>query len=176
MEQIARHLDAPFDSKGMFEFHTATIDKVLAAQTAVISARSLGIDSLIRQFFQAKNTDAIYKRFHLPRHLCYPILVVLLGYAKEEPAFQKGRLSGEGIVHRNVYTPFDAEALDRIVARYDVKEDHMGYISDWEEKGYEHYLEWFCHEWNNGGSMEDASCQIMKTLEEIGVFHRNMLS
>lgn len=174
-EQLANRLGAVFENKGMMEYHSGIIDTVLAAQNAVVAARSLGIDSVIHHSLQVKDMDAFYEQFALPKHKVFPVLTIVLGYAQEEPAFQKGRLTAEGIVHHNTYKPFDEDALDRIIARYDVKEDHMGYIANWEEKGYAHYLAWFYDVWNNAGTLDEASRMMLKTLEETDFLNPSLL-
>ena len=113
LKNIAGRLNATFDPKYMLEYFAGTIDTVLAAQTAVIAARSLGIDSVIHHGLQIRDMDALYEKLNLPRTLCFPIMAVVLGYAKEEPAVKKGRLTGDGVVYRNVYH-VDDEMLDRV--------------------------------------------------------------
>lgn len=167
LKKIADRLNGTFDNKYMMEYFAGTIDTVLAAQTAVIAARSMGIDSVIHHALQIKDMDALYEKLQLPESLCFPVMAIVMGYAKKEPEIKKGRLTGEGVVFRNVYH-MDDEMTDRIIARYDIKEDHMGYISDWESKGYEHYMNWFLEVWNNHGSLEETTSEYFKMLEKRG--------
>lgn len=176
LEQLAHHVGADWATKGMFELNTAIIDATLAAETAVVAANALGVGTLIRHFFQISGIDEIYERFNLPRRGCFPVLVLLLGYPKREPEFRRGRLTGEGVVHRGTYHPLTDEALDRIVAAYDVKKDHMTFMPiDWEKKGYEHFIQWFYTEANKPDAMEDATRQLLRTYEAAGFFDRSFV-
>ena len=77
LEQLARRLGVVFDNKGMVEYHSGIIDTILAAQTAVIAARSLGVDSVIHQSLQFKDMNAIYEQFNIPKHKCFPVMATI---------------------------------------------------------------------------------------------------
>jgi nitroreductase len=57
----ARHLGHAFDNDDIIGFITGTIDTMLAVQTAVIAAKSLGIDSLITNGLHRNNLDKVYE-------------------------------------------------------------------------------------------------------------------
>jgi nitroreductase len=101
----ARHLGHVFDNDDIIGFITGTIDTMLAVQTAVIAAKSLGIDSLITNGLNRNNLDKVYEILQLPETSCFPLITVVLGYPRQESPFKKGRLSSEFVVHFGQYHP-----------------------------------------------------------------------
>lgn len=176
LEALATHVGAGFEARGMVDLNTAIIDATLAASAACVAANAIGVGYLPRHFFQTSGIDDIYERFGLPRHLCFPVLVLLLGYPRKEPEFHRGRLTGEGVVHRGTYRQLDDEALDRLVARYDDKEDHMALVPvDWERKGYDHYIGWYYTETRKPDRQEDSTRMLLRTYEKVGFLDRSLL-
>jgi nitroreductase len=150
----ARHLEHVFDNDDIIGFITGTMDTLLAAQTAVIAAKSLGIDSLITNGLHRNTFSAVYETLQLPETSCFPLVTVVLGYPRQEPAYQKGRLSPEFVVHYGAYhAPTEAQ-LQRIVAEYDDHSRHIGLINNWEELGFQHYLDWFYTKWSGKPATE----------------------
>jgi nitroreductase len=143
----ARYLGHQFNNDDMIGFVTAGIDTALAAQTAVVAAKSLGIDSLITNALHRKPLETVYQMLKLPETSCFPLITVVLGYPREKPAYLKGRLSTEFIVHEGHYQAPDEAQLPRIVAEYDDHDRHLGLIDNWEQQGFEHYLDWFYTKW-----------------------------
>jgi nitroreductase len=140
-----RGLDfAPAD---MEWFVTGSTSAALAAQTAVIAAKSLGIDSLVTNGLHRGRMERLWEMLGLPRRYCFPLLALVLGYPASEPPHRKGRLAGPGIVHHETYHFLTAEETDGIVEQYDDKSQHMGLVEDWDKGGHEHYLDWFHQEW-----------------------------
>ena len=80
----------------MEAFVTGSTNTILAAQTAVIAAKSLGIDSLLTNGVHRGDMERLWEMLGLPRQYCFPLIALVLGYAAKEPAYQKGRLSGPG--------------------------------------------------------------------------------
>ncbi|HEX3052781.1 MAG TPA: hypothetical protein VHP83_19135 [Aggregatilineaceae bacterium] len=150
----ARHLGHRFDNDDIIGFLTGTIDTILAAQTAVIAAKSLGIDSLITNALHRKPLDVVYKTLNLPETSCFPLITVVLGYPRQEPAYAKGRLSREFVVHYGQYTAPTEDQLEQIVAEYDDPQRHIGLIDDWRDKGFQHYLDWFYTKWTGQPAVE----------------------
>ncbi len=144
----ARYLGHQFDNDDIIGFITGTIDTMLAAQTAVIAATSLGIDSLITNALHRQPLDRVYQALNLPETSCFPLITVILGYPRQEPTYAKGRLSHKFIVHYGKYSPPTEEQLGQIVAEYDDPQRHLGLIDDWEDRGFEHYLDWFYTKWS----------------------------
>lgn len=143
----AKHQNLSFDGDDIISFITGTTDTILAAQTAIIAAKSLGIDSLITNGLHRNNLDKVYRSLHLPETSCFPLITVVLGYPTEEPSYQKGRLGAEFIFHEDVYHELSPEMLDKMVAEYDDHEKHIGLIDNWEKMGFQHYLDWFFTKW-----------------------------
>jgi nitroreductase len=143
----AEHLGHPFNDYHIIGFITAAVDTVLAAQTAVIAAKSLGIDSLVTNGLHRNDLDTVYQELNLPEEACFPLITLVLGYPNQEPPYRKGRLSSEFLVHFGQYQSPDEGQLDRIVAEYDDHTKHIGLIDNWEELGFERYLDWFYTKW-----------------------------
>jgi hypothetical protein len=144
---LAKHLGHEFDQDHIIGFITGTMDTMLAAQTAVIAAKSLGIDSMVTNGLHRNSLDKVYEVLKLPATSCFPLATVVLGYPRQEPPYQKGRLDLDAVVHRGEYRlPTEAQ-LDRIVAEYDEPSRHIGMIPNWQEQGFRHYLDWFYTKW-----------------------------
>jgi nitroreductase len=71
-------------------------DTILAAQTAAIAAKSLGIDSLFTNGIHRGDMSRVYKLLDLPEKHCFPLIALILGYPAQEPEYQKGRWRGPG--------------------------------------------------------------------------------
>lgn len=143
----ARWLGYRFDNDDIIGFITATVDTTLAIQTAVIAAKSLGIDALITNGLHRNDLNKVYQTLCLPETSCFPLITVVLGYAQQEPPYKKGRLSLGHIVHRGQYHRPDEAQLEQIAAEYDDHQRHVGLIDNWEELGFKHYLDWFYTKW-----------------------------
>jgi len=132
------------------EFITGSTDTILAAQTAAITAKSLGIDSFFTNCVHRGNISRIYDLLNLPEKYCFPLIALVLGYEDEKKtkSTNKGRLSGPGIVHFNKYQKMNKQELENMVVEYDCQDKHfLSLIDDWKEKGYHHYLDYFYEKW-----------------------------
>ncbi len=144
---MAGALEKEFDAEGILSFITGATDTFLAAQTAAIAARSLGIDSLFTNSIYRRDIDSLYDAFKLPQKYCFPLIALILGYAESEPAYQKGRISGAGIIHFDEYRSLEDADVQNLIAQYDQRENNLGLIQDWEKQGFKHYLDWFYTSW-----------------------------
>ncbi len=160
---LARHLGHEFNSDDIIGFITGTMDTMLAAQTAVIAAKSLGIDSMITNGLHRNSLDKVYDALKLPATSCFPLATVVLGYPRQEPPYQKGRLGLDAVVHRGEYRTHSEAQLDKIVAQYDDPSRHIGMIPNWQEQGFRHYLDWFYTKWT--GKPAPRGVAIGKVLE-----------
>jgi nitroreductase len=151
---LARHLGHEFDNDHIIGFITGTMDTILAAQTAVIAAKSLGIDSMVTNGLHRNSLDRVYEALNLPATSCFPLATVVLGYPRQEPPYQKGRLDLDAVVHRGEYRAHTEAQLDKIVAEYDDASRHIGMIGNWGEQGFRHYLEWFYTKWTGRPATE----------------------
>jgi nitroreductase len=168
----AEYLKQEFDNDDIIGFITGSTDTALAAQTAVIAARSMGIDSLITNGLHRNQLDRVYKILNLPQTSCFPLITVVLGYPRKEPACQKGRLSYRHVVHFGEYHTYTEDQLREIVAEYDDHSRHMGFIDDWEKLGFEHYLDWFYVKWTGKPAKEKIAggkvLEFQERLQESG--------
>lgn len=147
IKDTADFLNQPFHSREIVSFVTGFVDTVLAAQTAAVAAKSLGIDSLFTNSIHRVNLQTVYDTLALPREDCFPVIELVLGYPDREPEYQKGRLSGKGIVHYGRYRRLSREELKSVVAEYDDGQRHLGMNDDWAKLGFAHYLDWFYEKW-----------------------------
>jgi nitroreductase len=165
----AKHLGHPYHSNTIVNFVTAGMNAMLAAQTAVIAAKSLGIDSLLTNGLHRGNMERVWKLLDLPEEYCFPMIALVLGYPTEEPAFNKGRLNGMGVIHHETYHPLSKEELDEIVKKYDDKTAHLGLNEEWNEQGFAHYQDWLYTAWLGGRSEPiKEETQMFKLLKRIG--------
>jgi len=164
----ANHLGHPFKAGGTTAFVTGSIDTILAAQTAAIAAKSLGIDSLFTNGIHRGDIQRVYRLLGLPEKYCFPLIMLILGYPAEEPSFQKGRLSGPAIIHYGQYHSLTPDELAALVQEYDDPERHLGLTEAWREKGFAHYLDWFYTTWVGAPPKTDAKSQLAEILEQRG--------
>ena len=145
----------------------ACCDALIAAQTAVIAAKSLGIDSLLTNGVHRGDMERLWVKLGLPRQYCFPLIALVLGYAAKEPPYLKGRLSGPGVVHDETFHNLTGEEADAIVRQYDDKTLHLGLNEDWDQKGHKHYLDWLHKEWL-GRNRKPGETQILARLRQAG--------
>lgn len=132
------------------DFITGSTDTLLAAQTAAIAAKSLGIDSFFSNCVHRGDINRLYSLLNLPEKYCFPLIALLLGYSNEKKIklTRKGRLIGPGVIHFNQYHKLSIQDLENIVLEYDSPDKHfLTLIGHWREQGYRHYLEYFYEKW-----------------------------
>jgi nitroreductase len=129
-------------------FITGAVDASLAAQTAAIAAKSIGIDSLFTNGMHRGDIGRAFALLGLPERHCFPLIALVLGYPCDPRAPRKGRLGGPGIVHEGRYSELSDEDVDEIVRAYDDPDARLGLIDDWNELGFGHYLDWFFAKWS----------------------------
>ena len=142
---IGEHLGYESNYDNLFDFMTAHTDAVIAAQTAVIAASSLGISSLYTNSIHnadRKNLADLYKELDLPDTHIFPVTAVLLGYKDKAPQQLKGRLSGPGIVHYDSYNRLTEEEKEDIVQMVNDPDHHFG-----DKGGCDTYLEFYYTKW-----------------------------
>lgn len=167
--ESAESLGLSYFPGDMTAFVTGSINTSIAAQTAVIAARSLGIDSLLTNGIHRGNIDRHWNLLNLPEKHCMPLIALVLGYADQEPDHIVGRLDGKEIFHQQTYQKPDAEALEKITAKYDDPKLHLGLNPTWQEQGYEHYLEWLFKKWlGRDAKPKDAETQLYQQLKKRG--------
>jgi len=139
--KIGERLGHPVDYDSAFYYLTAHTDAVIAAQTAVMTAASLGINNMYTNSIHnlpRKDIAELYKQLEIPEEHCFPVTALILGYESGEPHPKAGKLSGKGIIHFDKYTKLsDAEADDIIKTVNDPK-NHFG-----DAGGCKNFLEFF---------------------------------
>jgi nitroreductase len=168
MIDTAKHMGYDYYADNIEGFITASTNTILAAQTAVIAARSLGIDSLLTNGIHRGDMERIWTTLDLPQQGCFPLIALLLGYAQTAPLVKRGRLKGTGVIHREKFQRLQKDELDAIVREYDDKTQHVGLNEDWDKKGYKHYLDWFYKEWTGGGRPTISEGQMYRRLKKSG--------
>ncbi|MBI9050490.1 MAG: hypothetical protein JEZ00_13800 [Anaerolineaceae bacterium] len=164
---VSNHLGHDYKASGIADFITGSTDTILAAQTAAICARSLGIDSLFTNGIQRGDINRIYDLVQLPEKGCFPLIMLVLGYADKEPTYLKGRYRGKGLIHDEQYQRCTERDLQNLIAEYDDPSKKMGMIQDWEKHGFTHYLDWFFEKWIGKGERPEKS-QMLSLLERSG--------
>jgi nitroreductase len=143
LKASAEALGDTFDPSNIESLLLASTNACLAAQTAVIAARSLGIDSLLTNGIHRGDMRRIWKLLDLPETHCFPVIALLLGYAASAPAYSMGRLDGAGIIHNGKYHRATPAEVQEIIGKYDDKKLHLGINENWDKEGYKHYLDWY---------------------------------
>jgi nitroreductase len=164
----AKHLNHSFSADGTVSFVTGGIDTILAAQTAAIAAKSIGIDSMFTNGIHRGDMTRVYKLLDLPEKYCFPMIALVLGYPDQEPSYQKGRLGGAGIIHYDKYHKTTTEELDELARQYDDPDVHLGLNDEWKKEDLGHYLDWFYTVWSTRGGKPDGKSQMAEILENAG--------
>ncbi|NHJ86682.1 MAG: nitroreductase [Asgard group archaeon] len=147
LTETAKHLGYSYDPSNIQEFITGSTDTILAAQTAIIAAKSLGIDSLFTNSIHRTPFDKLYKDFNLPDEFCFPLIALCLGYAKNELGPKKGRLT-IGVIHYNKHKKVTPKEIDQIVEAYANEDNHLGQPKErYAEIGVKDYYEFFFTKW-----------------------------
>lgn len=158
----AAHLGYAADVEGINSFVVCGIDTILAAQTAAIAARSLGIDSLFTNGIHRGDMTRVYRLLDLPERYCFPLIMLVLGYADQEPAYLKGRLNGPGVIHWGKYHRLSKAELGDVIAQYDDPGLHLGLNDAWQQESMAHYLDWFFTRWAVRGAPRTGKSQMFE--------------
>ena len=161
----AQTMGYPFDPGNMEFFVTASTNTVLAAQTAVIAAKSMGIDSLLTNGIHRGDMGRLWTLLDLPEKHCFPLIALVLGYPRPSRRF-RGRLTGTGVIHEDNYHRLTQAEVGELIQKYDQPEQHLGLREDWGTKGYKHYLDWYFKEWAGRNTGEES--QILRVLKLAG--------
>ncbi len=167
MKTLAKHLGYSFFPDNMNCFCLAGIDTILAVQTAAITARSLGIDYLITNGIHRGDMNRHWKLLDLPEKHCFPLIAMVLGYPTKEPAFQKGRLCGPGIIHYEKYHRLTKDETEEMVRQYDDPKRHLT-LEFWKTGQTPHYLDWVFTQWWPAPKPTEKETQILRFLKHSG--------
>jgi nitroreductase len=86
----AAHLGYEYHADNLESFITSSTNTILAAQTALIAAKSLGVDSLLTNGIHRGDAERIWTILDLPQQSCFPLIALLLGYPNHEPSYKRG--------------------------------------------------------------------------------------
>lgn len=114
--------------------------------------------------------DKAYQILALPEKKCFPVITLILGYAREPAKVRRGRIKDAGVVHYGRYERLDEEGLDRMIAEYDDPEKEIGMFYGYEREGFNHYLDWFFVKWL-GGFPVGTGDAVKDRLEKSGYLH-----
>jgi nitroreductase len=167
VKTLAKHLGYSFVPDNMNCFCLASIDTVLALQTAAITARSLGIDYLITNGIHRGDMDRVWKLLDLPTEHCFPLIAMVLGYPTEEPAFKKGRVNGPGIIHYEKYHRLTKDQTEEMVRQYNDPEQHLA-LERPKIGQSQQYLDWFFTQWWRAPKPTKQETQILRFLKRSG--------
>lgn len=168
LKASAESLGHSYYPGNIVDFVTASINAAFAAQTAVIAARSLGLDCLTTNSIHRGDMDRVWKLLDLPREHCFPLIAVVLGYPTQEPEYRMGRLDGPGVVHEGKYQRLTKDQVDEITRRCDDSEQHLALNDTWKKEGYKHYLDWYFKAWSGGSKPTEKETQMLRLLKRSG--------
>lgn len=143
----ADYLQYPLEHNGFIDFITGSADTILAAQTAAIAAKSLGIDSLFTNSIHRGNLRNFYEKFNLPSKYCFPLIALILGYPAVSNQPTRGRLNGPGVVHYKKYHNLSDAEIQEIVNAYDDPGKNMGLVFRLNTEPMR-YMDWFFKVWS----------------------------
>lgn len=110
----------------------------------------------------------VYDLLELPEGHCFPLIMLVLGYADEEPKYLNGRLNGPGVIHRGKYHRLTDIELDDLVALYDDPKTYLGLNDLWREQGMAHYLDRFYTVWSRGGGQRTGKSRVSELVDQSG--------
>ena len=168
LKASAEHLGYAYFPDNMTAFVTASSNTILAVQTAAIAARSLDIDYLITNGIHRGDMERVWRLLDLPANYCFPLIAMVLGYPTAEPAHQKGRLDGPGVIHYEKYHRLTKDEVEEIMRQYDDPERHLALEEGWKAKGHKHFLDWYFKEWLGDAKPTEKETQMLRLLKRSG--------
>ncbi|NVM35747.1 MAG: nitroreductase family protein [Candidatus Lokiarchaeota archaeon] len=169
---LARHLGYEIEESvdGMRGFTISSMDAILAAQSAAIAAKSLGIGSLFTTKLHREDMNKVYEFLGLPEKYCFPYLSLCLGYPDEQSKLLKGRVK-KGVIHYGKYQSLSQEELDEQIAEYDNEANHLGLINEQQrkEEGFDHYLSFYFANWSKSQPKQEIE-NFYNTLQRSELF------
>jgi FMN reductase [NAD(P)H] len=144
---LSERIGSPWKPEGTQAFITGSTDTILAAQTACIAASDMGLGTLFTNSLHRRPLDDVFEDLNLPEQYCFPLITLVLGYPRRKTTKLRGRISGPGVVHADVYRRLDAEEMDAMVAQYDKPASRLATSQGWRKNGFDHYLNWFFEDW-----------------------------
>ncbi|NHJ40828.1 MAG: hypothetical protein FK731_12425 [Asgard group archaeon] len=151
-------------------FILGSVDAAMAAQTATMAAKAIGIDSLVTSSPFRKELKQIYEQLNLPEKNCFPIIGVCLGYPDEDPKHLIGRVR-KGVIHYGKYQRLTTEEIDEVINECDDPNNHFTTRTkeDYEKAGAKVYLDNYFKNWD-GSFDEEEIKDCYETLKRTGFF------
>jgi len=168
LKASAEHLGYSYFPDNITSLVTASVNAGLAVQTAAIAARSLGIDYLITNGIHRGDMERVWQLLDLPQTGCFPLIAMVLGYPTAEPAHQKGRLDGPGVIHYEKYHRLTKDELEEIMRQYDDPERHLALNEEWKAQGYAHFMDWWFKNWLGDSKPTEKETQMLRLLKRSG--------
>lgn len=166
LHRLAELLNQNFDSQYLMQFVTALTDISMLAQSTILAAQSLEIDTLITNEIYHNKLDKAFDSLNIPEKYVFPMLAVCLGYSNVEGKAQKGRLALNQIFNDGKYKQLMDDEVLALITEYDDQVKNIGLVKDWDEKGYQHYLDWFFEKWSPVIGSRDQSDTFIKALKK----------
>lgn len=166
----ANHLNHSLVVGDIRGYLIGSVDAIMASQTAVIAAKSLGIESLFTSSLNRTELKDVYEELNLPEKYCFPLISLCLGYAEEEPIHLKGRVR-KGVIHYKKYQKLTPDELDELISEYDDEKNHFSTQNKEElvKEGYKGYLDKYFSRWD-GDFKKEEIIDCYDTLRKIGFF------
>lgn len=122
---LLRNADPGYDN--FLSFFTAAIDALLVAQTVCIAAESKGLGTcyLGTTTYMAKDIINVLK---LPKGVI-PVTTVTIGWPEETPE-QVDRLSLEAVVHKEVYSDYTTDDIERYYSQKERRADSRQFVKE----------------------------------------------
>jgi nitroreductase len=145
-------------NRRFYNFFISYYDVCAAAQTAVITAKSMGIDSLTTNFIHRQFPSKVMEKLNLPKKYCFPVIQVVLGYSDKDPSKTRGRISKEHIVHYNTYRPEETINTKAIITELDA------IYPEYQTEQFKHAMDWYFCEWLKDWYSEEVHQDLENTL------------
>ena len=120
-----RNAEPGYDN--FLSFMTAAIDALLVAQTVCIAAESKGL-GICYLGTTTYNAHKIIEVLKLPKGVV-PVTTVTLGWPAEKPE-QVDRLPLEAVIHKETYTDYTDEDIERYYKEKEEREDSRQFVKE----------------------------------------------
>ncbi len=116
VQEMCARKDMAYDEPRESNLMMCTVDAVIAAQNAVITAQSLGLSSVYIGDIM-ENYETHKEMFNLPKY-AFPVAMLCIGYAKHPEKLKElnPRFSKELVFHKNTYDHWTRSKLEKFDA------------------------------------------------------------
>lgn len=162
LRDMAAYRNKNFDSSYLLQFITAAIDLGMLIQSTLVYAQNLGLGAWITNEIYHHRGEAVFKELNIPKEYVFPLGAVCFGYRKTPKGPKKERLPRKFIFHKNQYQSLTDTDKEEILQFYD--SGSSGLISNWSDKGFDHYLDWFFEKWSPAIGSRSQGKALLKQL------------